>query len=238
MTNLIQEFYDKEWQKVGQMKEIGPMSRHHRRLIRKLIKGLDFKTVLDVGCGEGSPLYELFSNQNDISYSGLDISEVAINFARQKNPSVRFFAIDITREFLSERFDLIICSEVLEHIQKDREALENISKMVKQYLVVTTIQGTMQSYEKDIGHVRNYQKAELLTKIEQVGFRVLKVIEWGFPFYSPFYRSILGTLGSSHRQVTQGEFGFVRKLLSQFLYYLFLLNSTKKGDQLAILAER
>jgi hypothetical protein len=87
---------------------------------------------------------------------------------------------------------------------------------------------------EQVGHVRNYAPGELVRKVEQSGLKVLKVVEWGFPFYSPIYRNVLDLTGSKG---TTGEFGTIRKLVSQLIYILFRLNSAKRGDELFVLAE-
>jgi hypothetical protein len=51
----------------------------------------------------------------------------------------------------------------------------------------------------------------------------------------PLYRNFLELTGS---RGTTGEFGPVRRVVSSALYYLFLLNSSKRGDEIFVLAER
>ena len=48
----------------------------------------------------------------------------------------------------------------------------------------------MRRSEAGIGHVRNYSRIELARKLELAGLEVLWVHGWGFPFYSPVYRSL------------------------------------------------
>jgi hypothetical protein len=91
----------------------------------------------------------------------------------------------------------------------------------------------MRQFEKQVGHVRNYAPGELVKKIELTGFTVLSVVEWGFPFYSPLYRDLLELTDSKG---TTGQFGPVRKAISTLIYYLFMLNSSKRGDELFVLA--
>jgi hypothetical protein len=63
---------------------------------------------------------------------------------------------------------------------------------------------------------------------------IVSVLEWGFPFYSPLYRNFLEFTGSKG---TTGEFGWIRKLISKIIYYLFKLNSSKRGDEIFVLAK-
>jgi hypothetical protein len=106
--------------------------------------------------------------------------------------------------------------------------------MTAKHLVISTPQGRMRRFEKTVGHVRNYRAGELVQKLVGSGFVVVSVIEWGFPFYSPLYRNFLELTGSKG---TTGEFGLARKFISKVIYSLFLLNSSKHGDELFILAK-
>lgn len=231
-TDQYNEAWDVKW---DDMKKYGPMSRHTRRNIKKLIRPLDFKSVLDVGCGQGSFLSELYAEFPHIATFGTDISTSAINLARRKVPQGEFWVLDATKEHLDRKFDVIVCSEVLEHIPDDLAALRHIAQMTGKYLVISTVQGRMRQFEPEqVGHVRNYAPGELVEKVEQCGLKVLKVVEWGFPFYSPLYRDFLDMTDSKG---TTGTFGFGRKLLSHAIYGLFMLNSSRRGDEIFVLAE-
>ena len=226
--------YNEGWEsKWDDMKRYGPFSRHLRRIIKSMIRPLNFTSVLDVGCGQGSFLQELQAEFPDIIPHGIDISSTAINLACRRVPDGHFRVLDVTDASLDHQCDLVVCSEVLEHIPDDLLALRNLRKMTGKYLLVSSPQGRMREFEKQVGHVRNYAPGELVKKIESSGFTVLSVLEWGFPFYSPLYRNFLDFTDSKG---TTGEFGSVRKLIAQTLYLLFLLNSYKRGDEIFVLA--
>jgi SAM-dependent methyltransferase len=237
MDAMSTDKYDYGWDaKWDDMKKYGPMSRHIRRNIKRLIRPLSFETVLDVGCGQGSFLAELRSEFPHIKACGTDISNSAITLARQKVAGGEFWVLDTTAEHIDRQFDLLVCSEVLEHIPDDIAMLQNMARMAKKYLVISTVQGRMRSFEpEEVGHVRNYAPGELVKKVEASGFRVRKVVEWGFPFYSPLYRNFLDLTGSKG---TTGDFGWKRRVLANLVYALFLLNSSKRGDEIFVLAER
>ena len=52
--------------------------------------------------------------------------------------------------------------------------------------------------------MRNYARGELVRKLEETGFVVVSVIEWGFPFYSPLYRDFLYLLQVGERPANLG----------------------------------
>lgn len=223
--------WDEQW---DDMKKYGPMSRHVRRLILKLVRPLEFRSVLDVGCGQGSLLRELLTAFPGIEPHGVDLSASAVALAQSKVPEGRFRTLDLVREALPETYDLLICSEVLEHIEDDLAAMRNLRRMCGGHLLVTTVQGRMRSFEPEaVGHVRNYGRTELVDKLRQAGFEIVRRVDWGFPFYSPLYRNILEAIGS---RGTTGAFGPGRRLLSTMLYYMFHLNLPVWGDEIFVLA--
>lgn len=81
--------------------------------------------VLDVGCNTGKTLFELFRNEkNQNEYWGIDINKISLSFAKEYSsklpPRFHFEKIDISKprwnKQLGKKFDLIIFSEVIEHL--------------------------------------------------------------------------------------------------------------------------
>ena len=105
--------------------------------------------------------------------------------------------------------------------------------MTGRYLLVTTMAGDFERYkawDSQMGHVRNYHVGELEAKLEKTGFAVQRVVYWGFPFYSPFARTLQNTMKAG------SEFGIKTRLIADIMYYLYFFNSHKRGDLLIILA--
>jgi SAM-dependent methyltransferase len=226
--------YDAAWDQWEDMKRYGPMSRHTRRLVHRLIAPLHFASALDVGCGEGSLLQELAARSPGIALAGVDVSAQALALARRRLPQATFCALDLTRAPLRRTFDLVICTDVLEHIEDDRAALRNMRAMTGRWLVVGTLQGRMRRFERHVGHVRNYGRGELRAKLEEAGFVVRRQVDWGFPLYSPLYRDVLERTPPA---ATMGRFGRRQRLLASLLYYAFCLNAWRWGDYVFCVAE-
>lgn len=107
----------------------------------------DFKTVLDVGCGEGFLVEYL---PNGVDYVGVDYSSESIKFAKVQSEKlvpakagiqiqkVEFRVADIYNlPFDSKNFDLITCLEVLEHLETPEKALEEIRRVAKKYVILS-----------------------------------------------------------------------------------------------------
>ena len=182
--------YDDLWHGAwGDIQRMGPVHRHTREGLVRTVSALDVHTVLDAGCGSGDNLAAL-ARLNRYTLVGTDISREALAIAARRVPNARFTVLDLQREALKERFDLVICIQVIEHLLDDLAGLRNIAGMTGRYAFISTMQGRMRRSEIAIGHVRNYSAVELQRKVELVGLRSVKVSGWGFPFYSPFYRSV------------------------------------------------
>ncbi len=231
-------YYEEFWSRTEDQRVHGPVGRHTRRLIRGMLSGLPYRSVLDVSCGEGTLIAQLFGERDDLRVVGTDFSEAALELARRKNPGAEFRFLDLRQPPLPERFDLVICSEVLEHIEDDAGAVRCLAAMTGRYLLITTLGGRMRAHERDIGHLRNYDPACLERMVADAGLRPVRMLRWGWPFFSPLYRDLLETMAGKTRDLTTGAFGPGRKLLAWIVWAVFFLNATRRGDQLLLLAER
>ena len=216
----------------GDMQRFGPVHRHLLGNLVRTVSSLEVRSVLDVGCGSGENLGALAA-LGRYELTGMDISQEALNLARRRVPSARFVLIDIEREALPEQFDLVMSIQVVEHLLDDIAAFKNIAGMTRAYVFISTIAGRMRPSEVEIGHVRNYSVIELRRKLELVGLEVVKMWGWGFPFYSPFYRSLVEWLPGGP---PVGPLGPVRRFATRALYHLYRLNWPGRGDIITALA--
>jgi 2-polyprenyl-3-methyl-5-hydroxy-6-metoxy-1,4-benzoquinol methylase len=94
--------------------------------------------VLEIGCGEGN-LSRIFS-KNGYSVTGVDISEVAINWAKEKiknsDLEIEYFQSDFSSKGLSinDSFDIIIDGNCFHCIYGENRVtfLENVKKLLKE----------------------------------------------------------------------------------------------------------
>lgn len=229
--------YNEIWKTVyGDIQETGPVHRHLHRFVRRFLRRLEYTSFMDVGCGSGQNLAMLREGKRIDRCGGLDISEFAICKAQAKLGDIgRCECLDIQERAAEGTWDLVYCSLILEHLPNDRAALANMRKMTGKYLLAATIAGDFERYrpwDERVGHVRNYGKGELEQKMQQAGFRVIRAIYWGFPFYTPLARTL-----QNHSRVGTGRFGIGTRVLAFLLYGLYFLNSSRRGDLLIVLAE-
>jgi ubiquinone/menaquinone biosynthesis C-methylase UbiE len=88
-------------------------------------------TILDVGCGNGIISMNLAAKGFEVT--GIDISNKAIKKASQLNnyPNLKFKIADAEKLAIEERqYDIVICSEVLEHLNDPENLLKSIYKLL------------------------------------------------------------------------------------------------------------
>jgi len=88
------------------------------RFILNKLGSKEFSSLADVGCGDGRFLAEATKRFPEKRFTGIDISERAIAYAKAFNPMPEYFCGDISsRYFTSRGFDIITLIETLEHIE-------------------------------------------------------------------------------------------------------------------------
>jgi len=234
MSNATREQYDQLWSGAwGDMQRFGPVHRHQTEEILRLISKLGVRTVLDVGCGSGDNLAALSQAMPHVELYGADVSPQALALAAQRAPGVGLHEIDVQISRTDQHFDLVMAIQVIEHLPDDTAALRNMALMAKQWVLVTSMRGRMRPSEKSIGHFRNYSDRELREKAAAAGLDVVDIFGWGFPFYSPLYRTVAERLPGGP---PVGKIGSKQRFFANALYHLYSLNIPRLGDVVTMLA--
>jgi 2-polyprenyl-3-methyl-5-hydroxy-6-metoxy-1,4-benzoquinol methylase len=115
---LIQEMYALVHPRLRPVErtDLSPWYRALAMLLRREVRG---KTVLDLGCGDGSLLRAIASECRPRALCGIDI----FSFARVESQPYQFITGDVVSFEIDHQFDVVISSEVLEHIpQQDLDS--------------------------------------------------------------------------------------------------------------------
>lgn len=110
-------------------------------------------TVLDIGCGNGMVAYDVSQKAKEVI--GIDFSSKSIRKAKKTYPreNLRFIIGDATTFKFQKKFDAIILSNVLEHIQKRVDFLKKISGLSSTLLIRVPMinRDWLTLYKKEIG---------------------------------------------------------------------------------------
>jgi 2-polyprenyl-3-methyl-5-hydroxy-6-metoxy-1,4-benzoquinol methylase len=94
---------------------------------------LNPEAIADVGTGDGRMVREINITLPNKKVIGFDYSERAIQLAKALNPTLEFYQADITKNTITERFDVITLIEVFEHIPL--ESANDFAKSIRRLLV-------------------------------------------------------------------------------------------------------
>jgi 2-polyprenyl-3-methyl-5-hydroxy-6-metoxy-1,4-benzoquinol methylase len=160
-------------------------------LVVKTIRPLNIDTILDAGSGEGFTLNRLQQEKIGKNYEGIEYDQNAIDLGKKLYPKITIKKGDIYElPYKSNSFDLVICTEVLEHLDNPKKAYRELLRVSRKYVLLSvpnepwfTIQriGRLQNIRHLGAHPEHIQHwtAPAFTKFVKV--RGVKVIGRKFP---------------------------------------------------------
>jgi trans-aconitate methyltransferase len=207
------------------------------------LSGRRFASALDVGCGNGELLALLSRAHPEIAtLSGADLSPDQVARNRSRFPGIDFNPLNIEKEAIDRRFDLVVCSEVIEHLDEQRAAFGNLAAMVNLSgtLLVTCPTGTISTTERRFGHVRHPTPEQLVDHGAAFGLRPISMLNWGWPAYRLLKWATNINADWAMQRFASGAYSSSAKLVSNTLYWLNYLNrpDDARGCQLVAVFEK
>jgi SAM-dependent methyltransferase len=162
---------------------------HHLSIYRKYIqKG---NKVLDVGCG-AAPMSLYFASKG-VRVKGIDLSQRAIAENLKAKEYFKFDNLEFSCEDFMEyadyaTYDVVMMTEVLEHLPDDKGSLQKINKLLKDdgYLLMSVPSSNaplhkkyVKKYGKDpfderVGHLRRYNAVQIFNLLYETGFELVE----------------------------------------------------------------
>jgi len=208
-----------------------------------IINQLYFNSMIDVGCAQPYLIAEMEKKRHDIRICGCDVAERVIERNRELFPQVGFEVVDIGNESgypTGETFDLVVCSEVLEHIYDWQKALSNLVNMSNLYVLLTVPSGKIFPIDKKMGHYQHYKGPELIAELEKNNCQVLYRCQWGFPIHT-LYKYLINSFSPDaiYESFSESKYGWGKKTLSNLIYAGFFINNLfRGGGQFIVLAKK
>lgn len=148
----------------------------HQVRLRTCVSYLEGEKFIDIGCGLGHSTHHM-KNFLPGNWSGLEFMPEATEKAKELFPEITFYySKDFNFLSVCGQFDGVVCSEVIEHVEHDRELIEGLMNITKKVLVITTPNKRI----NDPGHLRVYTE-EILSKLF-IGYN-FDIINKGTFFY-------------------------------------------------------
>lgn len=144
--------------------------------------------VLDIGCGTGS--VSLYLSKFNLNIEGLDISKKAIfvaNLNRKKFDikNISFKNISFDKYRSNGKFDLVVCFDLLEHVNDDKATLIHINNLLKKnamlFLSVPSSNaplhkiGLLKKFDNNVGHLRRYSEKDLSSLLYESQFKIVRM---------------------------------------------------------------
>ena len=150
--------------------------RYSTSIVRKFHKALkvnEATKLLEFGAGTG------FLAQ--IMYERFGVSTICVELDPNLQRVVTEKGFTFFRDLHSANntYDAIYTSNVLEHIENDVETLSDLYKSLNTGgllgIYVPAHPMLFSQMDEKVGHVRRYRKSELVSKVQSVGFTIVKV---------------------------------------------------------------
>jgi 2-polyprenyl-3-methyl-5-hydroxy-6-metoxy-1,4-benzoquinol methylase len=153
------------------------------------------KKFLDIGCGLG--FFSSRAGKLGAKVYGIDIGGNLVKISKSRYPKGKFSVASAERlPFKDDSFDMILCTEVIEHVNNQKKVINEIFRVLKQggHLIITTpnrIFEPLYSLMCSIG-IRPYHGNEywfypwdIIDALEVKG-RVIKKYYFNFIYPHPF----------------------------------------------------
>ena len=174
--------------------EMMTKATNYQRWIFWVLRSYVGDRVLEVGGGVGNLTWLFVDRPLVVSTDITDynIQKLTERFKGNKN----FFAVktDISKSAEALRgykFDTIVCSNVLEHIEDDSSALKNmyavLEKGGKLALLVPAFKMLYGSVDISTSHYRRYSKEDIIKKVKDAGFDVVTSLYMNVPGFFGWY---------------------------------------------------
>ena len=139
MTEIKNKFLIKEKEKYrkGFSEGLARCDKNWGKMFYPWIKKHEFKTVVDIGCGDGSFLIDLVEKLEFEKGFGLDIASVSLGITKNHDNIIYYDSDSSSIPLQDKSVDLAGSFEVLEHVSYELidETLSEINRVTNKYLI-------------------------------------------------------------------------------------------------------
>lgn len=197
-----------------------------RRLFGRLISRMELPadaSVLDIGTSTGTNLRML----RDLGFTcceGLDRSEEAVRWCAEKGYGKVTLGDVCALPFPDESFDLVLATDILEHVDDDAAGLREICRVLKpegRVLITVPAFKILWGLQDEVAqHKRRYRARELLARINVAGLRADKWFYFNYLLFLPILcaRTLIRLTGIKMQSENQINSRVLNRLL-EFVFY-------------------
>jgi 2-polyprenyl-3-methyl-5-hydroxy-6-metoxy-1,4-benzoquinol methylase len=241
--------WDAHWNAISESASSNPAQRYRFQLIHDELErenqGNKNLCIVDLGCGNGD-LISYSKENGTFEWIGIEPSLSGSIISKQKNPDIEIIQSDITQDKRSDyvlaRADVVVCTEVIEHLDDSSEMILALSSKIKTgtMLLLTVPGGPRSKFDIHIGHRKHFTKRRLLNILEENGFEYVKIKQAGFPGHN-LYKLVTILMG---KRLIQSSKNFqstrTSSLISRSFFWMMKksLNHSIFGWQLIAVARK
>ncbi len=115
--------------------------------VLRVLARCDIESCLDVGCGAGW-MTHLVGQLYGVRCAGVDLSREFAASARRDFGLPAYVSNAAALPFTDEQFDLVLCAEVLEHVEHPLAALAELWRVARCAVLVTTQEGCRGAWQR------------------------------------------------------------------------------------------
>jgi SAM-dependent methyltransferase len=116
----------------------GALMERFRRGLMEELRALEPGSVLDAGCGEGHVTGWIAEAFPAAQVAGVDGRDDALASLRARCPGVEAAVGDVySLPFPDGAFDVVVCTEVMEHLEEPERGLAELARVASRALVLT-----------------------------------------------------------------------------------------------------
>ncbi|MCH7973862.1 MAG: class I SAM-dependent methyltransferase [Bacteroidetes bacterium] len=106
--------------------------------IHDLIEQIKFSSILDIGCGEGHLLKSFELKINNLKCAAVDLDQDEVQDAKKNLPFCDVKVASVySLPYEKKEFELVICTEVLEHLEEPEKAVIEIERVTSKYIILS-----------------------------------------------------------------------------------------------------
>lgn len=165
-------------------------TKYHDFFVNRISRN---ETVMDIGCGNGALAYDIAS-KSGAKVVGVDMNEKNIEIAAQRHshPNIRYYMGDALKFRMEESFDVVVLSNVLEHLENRPEFLKGASEALRPQRILLRVpvferdwrvplkEELGMDYRLDPTHFIEYTLESFASEIGQAGLLIVhQEVRWG-----------------------------------------------------------
>jgi 2-polyprenyl-3-methyl-5-hydroxy-6-metoxy-1,4-benzoquinol methylase len=190
--NVNKLYLDKSYLRMNSSWHIEDSPWKAGQINKMLIKhNINPTSVCEVGCGAGEILRQLSAARPETMFSGYEISPQAFKLCKtRESKKVKYFMTDLFET--EDRFDIMLCIDVFEHIENYMGFLRELKTRAKFHIfhipiditVSAVLRNKMMDARVNVGHLHYFTPETALASLTDSGYEIIDF------FFTPAFDSL------------------------------------------------